>query len=299
MKLRYILLFVLVGIGYNEPCPIKAQDKETTVPIKASGPEVHSKDIPIRYDYQVPDQNIVAPESVDPGEVIIVSVSQIQNPPPYLYAATYRWKVLENGKVKTNVKEWPDGTSILFGAGVIRQGESGRTFSIVLSACYLYVAKEKDNITGIGQRSNLLTTTITVNGSSPNPGPGPTPGPSPGPSLPDGKFGLAKTAYQIAMDSVPSGARAKGAPVLANSFNGIASSVAAGTLNNPRDLLTQTKTANQTALSNAGVSAADWDNFFTVLQRQIYPLHAGGKLNSVQDFADAWREISAGLEKVR
>lgn len=278
--------------------PAQGQEKETTVPIRASGPEVKGKDVEIRYDYQVPDQRINAPESVDPGEVIIVSVSQIQNPPQYLYAATYRWKVLENGKVKTNVKEWPDGTSVLFGAGVIRPGEGSRVFTIILSVAYLYVAKDKENITGIGQRSVLLTTTITVNGN-PNPGPAPGPGPSPGPVIPDGKYGLAKIVYQLAMDTVPPGPRAKGAPALSNSFNGIAASVAAGTLTDPRSLLTQTKTANQTALANAGVSSNDWDNFFVGLQKTIFPLHSSGKLNTVQDFAEAWREIAAGLEKVR
>jgi hypothetical protein len=281
--------------------PTQAQDKETTVPITASGPELKGKDVVIRYDYQVPDQRINAPESVDPGEVIIVSVTQIQNPPQFLYAATYRWKVLENGKIKTNIKEWPDGTSVLFGAGVIRPGERSRVFTIILSIAYLYVAKEKEDITGIGQRSVLLTTTITVNGS-PSPGPGPpSPGPNPGPTpvIPDGKYGLARIVYQLAMDTVPPGPRAKGAPVLYNSFNGIAASVAAGTLTDPRSLLTQTKTANQTALANAGVSAGDWDNFFVALQRVIFPLHSSGKLNTVQDFAEAWREIAAGLEKVR
>jgi hypothetical protein len=292
MKVRLFLISVLLLCSISPYC---IAEEENTVLIKATGPEIHvTKDAKSRYDFVVPEQDLVTPESVDRGEVIIAKAGNITNPPQYLVAATYRWKVLADGKLKENIQEWPDGSSILFGSG----SKSGVRFTIALGISYLYVVKgNNDTVIAIGQRSKLLTKEVKV-GGMPEPGPRP-PGPGPSPDIPDGRFGLASAAYKLANTIRSPASKTKGAQALASSFRGIASSVAAGTLSDPKDLLGQTKASNQSALRNAGVSSNDWEDFFTELQKILYSLSRSKKLSGVRDFADAWQEIASGLEQVR
>ena len=251
------------------------------------------------FNYVVPTQSIVASENLELGELVVVRVSPIATVPQYFAGATYHWQVFENGKVKTNVQEWPDGTSLFFGAGM----KQGSQFTIILSASYLYITSDKDGkVLGVGQRSALFVKVLTV-GAVPTPDPGPNPPtpipPAPSPVLPSGKFGLAKTAYDLAVSNMPSASRGKASPALANAFNGIAASVAAGTLKDIPTFLSQSKTANQTAIANAGLNAVDFAPFFTALQNVTYDLYNTNKLSTVQDFATAWQEVATGLTQVK
>jgi hypothetical protein len=254
--------------------------------------------------FPLPNQKLVGSDKVTPGSLAVVAISPIDTPPKGLQEVTYKWMLSENGKEKMDFLEWPDKQKIFFGAGM---PEKDTTYTVTVMVGYLYVNREKDdpkgNITGAGQRINLLTHTVFVPGLHPNPGPGPDPNPNPDPdptpTFPDGKYGLSKLAYQWARTKV-SGNDRKAAPELVKSFQGMASTVAAGTVTSVEDFLKKSKEANTSALSRAGVSPAGWDAFGTALQDHIYELYHDRKtIQTAQDFAIAWNEVAAGLEKVR
>jgi len=134
------------------------------------------------------------------------------------------------------------------------------------------------------------THVIEVDGSTP-PGPGPEPLP-PGPApLPDGKYKLASQAREW-MSMVPADHRAK-AKDLANSFRGIASAIAAGTMKRPEDVLAATKASNNAALAG---SMEAWKPWGAKLQAALEKADADGTLRTIDDYKVAWNEIATGLE---
>jgi hypothetical protein len=273
-------------------------NQEHTIPVT---PVIKLKGAADNYNFVLPNQKIDASATVEPGEVVVVKASTIEVMPEYLVGVSYRWAVFVHGKVNKNVNTMPDNSGAFFGAGV----KPGKKFTVVLSASYLYVvkdAKDVSKVLAIGQRSALLTTEIVVTGEpEPEPTPNPNPPPTPTPVvLPDGKYKLAKSAYDLVMANVVNSAnRAKAAKALASSFQGQAAAVSAGTVKTSKDLLAQTQASNRTALTNAGVPTAEWETFFARLQPVIYDLYNRNQMATLTDFATAWNEIAVGLNAVR
>lgn len=121
------------------------------------------------------------------------------------------------------------------------------------------------------------------------PDPTPTPVNPIKPVLPDGKFGLAKFAYDttvvtVAKDSL---GQAKG---LAAAYRGVASDKS---LQTPTDVLKAAKTK-----ASAVTDASKWDAFGVALQDKLYALYEAKSLKVAQDFKDALVEIAQGLEQV-
>ncbi len=253
-------------------------------------------------DFVVPTQKIVGAETVvPPGEVIILSISEIDKKPPWLMATSYKWKILDrHAKDKRTLEH--DG-SVVFGSGM-----EPTTTLAMCAVTHLYVVKDEANkIVEVGTRTVFLFAAVST-GPAPGPGPGPGPGPnpppnpppSPDPVFPQGKYGLSKSIYDLAKKTVsPSATRQSAAKALADSFRGIASSIAAGTLQNPTDILKQTTASNQSALKRVGVSRDEWDACFRGLQDAIFSLWDGQSVNTADDFRTAWLEISSGLEAIK
>lgn len=269
----------------------------------------------------LPDQTILGAEKpVGIGELVILTVSPIKNPPKSLKQVSYKWKVLELSltanktlvtTLKQNVQEQSDGTSVIFGSGA----DPEKKFLAVLSIGYLF-AEEKDGklekddkVEEITQASQLLMATVSVGGEvnpcpprppGPNP-PGPNPpGPLPGPDFPPGRFGLAEKAYNwSAKVNLPPEQKVQSAQALAASFSSVASQIAAGTLTNPVKILQETKNSNGTALKSVNIPNAAWDAWGAEFQKYAFELYKSSKLKAPGDFADAWREIAAGLGQVR
>jgi hypothetical protein len=248
-------------------------------------------------DFVAPVQKIVgAEQAYAAGELIDLTISPIKDKPQYFIQASYDWKVFEENFQEKRVRPYGDG--ILFGSGL-----KERKLKAVCIATYLYAVKDGDKISEFGTRTSFLIADVIV-GSPPEPDPGPGPGPKPpqpDPTFDAGKYDLAKWSYQAAKTGVPANAtRAKVAQALATKMNGIAASIAAGTLKDAGDILQKTHDANLSALKDAGGNRDDWVSFFTQLQNHIYDdLYAKKLINSADDFATAWREISAGLSKVQ
>jgi len=242
-------------------------------------------------DVVVPKQTITgAEEVIEPGEVVFLSLSKIESPPPFLTKSSVDWRVFDNGKEKKFRKN-SDG-SIFFGSGITK-----RKISVLASVSYLYVIKdETGKFLDADVRTVLLAVTVNIGGANPNPPDPPDPQPDPDPVFPDGKYKYAAKVYQIAKNHVKNKA---GAKILANAFTTTASSIAAGAYTSVEDILKATTEANRSALNSANIDKTQWDEFFTKLQEVIYTDYISGKLVAVPDYAIAWREIAAGLEKVK
>lgn len=131
------------------------------------------------------------------------------------------------------------------------------------------------------------------NPPGPNP-PGPNP-PGPQPVIPDGKYGLAKKAYEWA-NKVKSTQKVDEAQKVAGSFEGAAAAVAAGAIKDINGLLSTTTQTNRESL---GASAPMWADWMSELNRELSSLFDSKKLVTLEDHRVAWLEIATGLKAVR
>lgn len=130
------------------------------------------------------------------------------------------------------------------------------------------------------------------------PGPNPTPPAPPAPPapLPPGRFGLATQVVQFAQSVTQSDADKKAlAAQLANNFDSIATQIAAGTIKSPSDIQIKTE---QTNIATQGSNRAFWTPFWASLAQAIKVLD-GAQIKTLNDFADAWREIAVGLRNLK
>lgn len=248
--------------------------------------------------YPLPKQSIVGAEKPVPlGELVDLALSPMENRSPNLASVSVDWKVFE-GNTPKRVRQQGDG--IFFGAGV-----QSKKMLVIAAVSYLYIDKEGDKIKDAQVRSQLLTAELQIGQSEPNPGPnpqptppGPGPAPNPTPTLPDGRFGLAKITYQHFVGKVKE-PRAKAANALAESFESIASAVAAGAYKTGDQILEATKQANNAALASANVDPNPLEEFGSELQKSLYQMYKSKKISNAEDYADAWREIAIGLKAVK
>lgn len=247
--------------------------------------------------YVLPKQSIVGADKPVPlGELVDLDLSPIENRPANLASVSVDWRVFE-GNTPKRVRQ--QGGGIFFGAGV-----EPKKMLVIAAVSYLYLEKEGDKIKDAQVRSQLLTTELQIGQSEPKPGPnpptppGPDPVPNPTPNLPNGRFGLAKTTYLHAVTKVKE-PRAKAAQVLAESFESVASAVAAGAYKTGDQILTATKEANNAALATVNLDPNPWEDFGAELQKTLYELYKSKKIATAEDYADAWREIATGLKAIK
>jgi hypothetical protein len=124
--------------------------------------------------------------------------------------------------------------------------------------------------------------------------------PGPGPDFPPGRFGLAEKAFNWTVKvNLPEDQKAKSAQALAASFSTVASQISARTLTNGVKILEETKNSNDVALKSVNVQNTDWKLWSDEFKKYTFNLYKTSKLKSPTDFADAWREIAAGLNQVK
>lgn len=125
--------------------------------------------------------------------------------------------------------------------------------------------------------------------------PDPKPGPV-NPDLPAGPLGLIKSSYE--WTSVVDAKFIAQAKPLASSFRATAAQIAAGTLTKPADILAASKTSNNTALGSPDAINA-WKPWAVKLQEALTKLNTDKKLNTSEDYKEAFNEIAQGLEAVK
>lgn len=206
---------------------------------------------------------LVGPEKVTAGKSAIVRIDRA------LAGDEYDWQVQPRGV------NWISGEN--------RQ----ETFVILLD---LDPGRYFISFSSFDKKSHA-TQVVEVDPSSP-PDPAPVPPVPPGPApLPDGKYRLAAQTLDW-ISTVPEAKRPL-AKQLANSFRGIISAIAAGTITKPSDVLLQTRLSNNAAL---GEAADSWKPFGAKLQQALETLDQDGTLRTMEDYRTAWEEISIGLE---
>jgi hypothetical protein len=237
-------------------------------------------------DFVVPKQTLTGADKPVPlGELASLNIT----PPEKvagLVSTSYTWKILDGSK------DWPyrldvDG-NVIFASGL-----KNKSLLVVVGITHVYEVVDADKkLKQYATKTVLLVSGLGLGEPSPPP-------PPPGPVLPDGKFKAAKAAYDAAVSKVPADNRVKGAKALVNSFRGIASAIAAGTLTDPKVILTTTTEKNRFALADAAIDKTVWSAFFDVLQPVIFDLYDQGKVSSASDFKDLWNEIAVGLDAVK
>lgn len=237
-------------------------------------------------DFTVPAQKIVGAETpIALGELVTLSVSAPEKV-PNLLSTVYEWKVFDGTQQKKFAVD--AAGNIFFGAGL-----KEKKLLAVVAITHVYGVKDGNAYKEFATKTVVLSAVVSIGGGGePEPGPGPGPQPKPDdPTFDDGKYKLAKFAY----DNAPQG-RSQDAKALAASFRGIATQIGAGALKDPEAILKATKDANAKALGQQGSA---WESWFVALQDKLFELSESGTLSSPEDFRTAWVELTAGLDKVK
>ena len=236
-------------------------------------------------DFVVPQQKIVGAEAPVPlGELVDLTVSPIKDPPKHFVSCSIAWKVFDGDKEK-RVREYQDG--IFFGAGVVP-----KRMTALAAITYLYVVKDGDKTTEISTKTVIISSPVIIGEDL-----GPDPEPSaPEPSFPEARYNLQKKAYSLATSKVPAAIRKGSAAAVAKSFESMASAVAAGAVKEVDELLKKTAESNRAAV---GANKAAWEPFFKEMQDTLYSLYESKQMLTATDFAEAWREVAAGLKSVK
>lgn len=293
LALAFAVLFFASSSFAQEPFSLVAAQRnywytatQETATTEQPATEQPVELIEARDKFSTPKVTITGAEQAIPvGGLVQLGVT-LESKPKDLHSVSYTWTVLP----KTPTITWPDGTKIIFGTGV-----QNSTFTVILTASFVYTTKEGDKITEIIQRSTTSTVSVQIQGSIPTPGPGPGPGPGPRPD--SNLTGLSKQAYDwvglvnrtgsYTDDKVKSDAQK-----LSVSFNGVAAAVAAGVHTDVQAILKATKESNDATIENR----TEWLPWFTKMSEYLQQSYGNGTVRTPQQFAAAWREIAKGLE---
>ena len=236
------------------------------------------------------------------GDVAVLKAIPFQKIPSNLIGLSYNWKIYEPD-LRERIVIGSEKSEISFGVGI----KPRRLLAVCsINYCFRFQAFRLDKIIA---RTILLHKIIQV-GEGPEPvppGPNPppippvppNPNPEPEPAFPDGQFKLAKFSYDMAKKTVKVEWRQKGGIALSDSFNNIASAIAAGGFKTPPEILKASKIANQQALDMARIPRTEWDGFFIALQEELYALYMSNKLTTAAHYRIAFSEIAVGLSKVK
>jgi hypothetical protein len=243
-------------------------------------------------DPQVPTQKIVGAEQPIPlGELVTLGVSPAGNVSG-LKAVTYEWSIFD-GFTKKSLAEDSKG-KVFFGAGV-----KNKKLLAVVAATYVFDG-------GNGQytvKTVQLNETVTIGGGDAHENPvtpavplgtGPVVPPTTPPLLPEGKYGLAQTAFNLAL-KVDATSRASAAQ-LAAAYDATAAKIKAGTLSGAKNILVALKGESDKALAN---KTDGWQDWAAGVGDVLFSLAQASKIQNDDDFATAFSEIATGLKGVK
>lgn len=125
---------------------------------------------------------------------------------------------------------------------------------------------------------------VTLGGSAPVPPPGPGPTPAP--------LSAIAEAARAAATSAPAAQRT----AVADSFDGIASRIAAGTIKEAAAIIEATRTANQTAVGEAKDA---WLPFFEAIRTILNNEASAGRLATPAAHQAAWEQIAIGVRAAK
>ena len=240
-------------------------------------------------NFIIPEQKIVGAELPIPlGELVDLSISPIQSAPKFLVSTTYAWKVFD-GYTEKRIRNYENG--VFFGSGI-----QAKKLKVIVSITHLYIVKDNEKLLEAATRTNFISTDVFIGEEEPS-----TPiEPEVEPEFGESKYQLSKFVYDgvknIKLSKLD---RAKQCAAIATSFDGIAAAIAAGTISTLEDILKKTSESNKFALTKSGGDRAKWEPLFTEIQEKLFDLYKTNKMQTKEDFAIAWREISSGLKLVK
>jgi len=197
---------------------------------------------------------IKAQTTAEVGELVRLDVSASQ-------AESFKWILVPDS---VDFEVYNEGRSATFSAR--KEGE----YMFIVACAY------KGKV-------DVMTHTITVGN------PGPNPNDYPRVLRPDSEATVGEwVPYWCALTMRPK----EGALKLAESFEGVATTISAGVNTTPAEIIKATGDSNRQAL---GDSVEDWKPFLLSLQNEFKKRAAEGTLLSPDQHADMWREVAAGL----
>lgn len=207
---------------------------------------------------------IVGPKESAPGDLVILDASTSD-------AASFAWALPGSTKTLLPVD---GGKRCVFATGA--QGK------------YVFVLA-----TAKGDAVAIAVHELVIGKPEPEPQPTPVP-PTPNP-LPDGKFKLAKLAFDNAA-KVQTANRAAESKSMAKAFRSIVAAIAAGTMSTPKQILDGTAAAVE---SNLGASRDPWKAWGQLMAAEYQRLYEAKQLPTAADWRTAWEEVALGLEAIQ
>jgi len=241
-------------------------------------------------NFIVPEQKIVGAELPIPlGELVDLSISPIQSAPKFLVSTTYAWKVFD-GYTEKRIRNYENG--VFFGSGI-----QAKRLKVIVSITHLYIVKDNEKLLESAIRTNFISADVFIGEEEPS-----TPvEPEAEPEFGESKYQLSKFVYDGVKNNIKlsKSDKTKQCAAIASSFDGIASAIAAGTITTLEEILKKTAESNKFALTKSGGDRAKWEPLFTDIQEKLFDLYKTGKMQTKEDFAAAWREISSGLKLIK
>ncbi len=205
---------------------------------------------------------LVGPEKIEPGDLAILRLDIPEN-------AQVAWQAFGPEKTVTNWVALERGRVVVF---------ASRTSGVYHFACAIWY----------GQLIQMLVHRLGNGERQPEPKP-PDP---PRPPQPHQAWAEWAREKAIALVGPP---RQKEALLLAASFEKIAAGIKAGQFSTPRQAREALRTTSRAAL---GEAALRWGRFSDAVDAQMDGLSAKGQLTTLDQYAEIWMAIAAGLETV-
>ena len=240
-------------------------------------------------NFVVPEQKIVGAEIPIPlGELVDLSISPIQSAPKFLVSTTYAWKVFD-GYTEKRIRNYENG--VFFGSGI-----QAKRLKVIVSITHLYVVKDNEKLLEAATRTNFISTDVFIGEQEPDT----PPEPEVEPEFGESKYQLSKFIYDnVKLLKISKSDKAKQSAAIATSFDSMAAAIAAGTIATLEDILKKTAESNKLALTKSGGDRTKWEPLFTEIQEKLFDLYKTNKMQTKEDFAIAWREISSGLKLIK
>ena len=240
-------------------------------------------------NFIIPEQKIVGAELPIPlGELVDLSISPIQSAPKFLISTTYSWKVFD-GYTEKRIRNYENG--VFFGSGI-----QAKKLKVIVSITHLYIVKDNEKLLEAATRTNFISTDVFIGEQEPD-----TPSePEVEPEFGESKYQLSKFIYDnVKLLKISKSDKVKQSAAIATSFDSMAAAIAAGTIATLEDILKKTAESNKLALTKSGGDRTKWEPLFTEIQEKLFDLYKTNKMQTKEDFAIAWREISSGLKLIK
>jgi len=240
-------------------------------------------------NFIIPEQKIIGAEVPIPlGELVDLSISPIQSAPKFLVSTTYAWKVFD-GYTEKRIRNYENG--VFFGSGI-----QAKRLKVIVSITHLYVVKDNEKLLEAATRTNFISTDVFIG----EPEPDTPPEPEVEPEFGESKYQLSKFIYDnVKILKISKSDKVKQSAAIATSFDSMAAAIAAGTIATLEDILKKTAESNKLALTKSGGDRTKWEPLFTEIQEKLFDLYKTNKMQTKEDFAIAWREISSGLKLIK